>query len=219
MKIFIVEDEKFLRNYMERFLKLKGYQVISFQDAESFFNEAIPNKDDCVILDINLPGKNGFDIIDQLNARNCGIHVIFISALKDVEQIVRAFKSGGSDYIKKPFELEELLVRIERLCLPSSPTKHIKICKKYFYNTNTRQLENNSQPIYLPSIQSQLLELFINNNNLLLTFDYLLNTIWWERSISHSTVSSHIQRLKKNIPCLNIKNIRGEGYMIMLESE
>ncbi|MDX1296316.1 MAG: response regulator transcription factor [Sulfurimonadaceae bacterium] len=215
MKIFVLEDETFLRNYICKFLVMKGYNVESYEDAESFLKHAAPMQNDCLVLDINLPGKSGFETLSILNERFQELHVIFISAITEVAEIAKAFKAGAHDYLKKPFELEELAIRITNLVKGFEPQgNEIPVCGHIVYNKQHDCFTQNGQDLMLTRVQFRLLKEFVTNPDRLLTFDYLLNTIWWEKSVSHATLSAHVNALKKQLPALQITNVRGSGYIM-----
>lgn len=122
MKILLLEDELMLNNAISEYLKNIGHMVDSFTDGQQVV-ENINSSYDLLILDINVPKKDGFEILDELNQKKIYIPTIFISALVDIEDITKAYDLGCREYIKKPFHLGELGIKINQI---------LKKTKKYF---------------------------------------------------------------------------------------
>jgi DNA-binding response OmpR family regulator len=126
MKILLLEDELMLNNSITEYLKDIGHMVESFTDGQDVLDN-VNNSYDLLILDINTPTKDGFEILTELNARKIYIPTIFISALIDIEDITKAYDLGCREYIKKPFHLGELGIKINQILKKEqSNTSHIR---------------------------------------------------------------------------------------------
>lgn len=217
MKIVLLEDEEALRKNMHKYLTLKGYEVEAYGDGDTLLDRSHWGDIGCLVLDINVPGSSGFEVLETLKSTDIAMPVIFISANKECSDIARAFDYGGCDYIKKPFELAELELRI-RLRTREWKQEHdesaVIICDTYRYDTSKRQLFKSDEYIPLSPVISKLLSVFVQHGSALLSFDMLEELVWDGKAISRTTISSHIKELRRIIPCITIRNIRGEGYIL-----
>ena len=213
MKILLMEDELHLRNNIKKFLTIKGHEVDDFENGEQLLQNADPNDYDCMILDINTPEINGFEVLEYIRNNDISTPALFISALTDVQKVLKAFELGAEDYLKKPFDLEELEVRMLRINPKKLIDSQIKIDEIFKYDLENRVLLKNDVPCKLSSTQKRFLYLLIKNQNKLVTFEMLIDYVWDSKEISHSTILSTMRDLKKTLPDSPIKNVKGEGYI------
>lgn len=215
MKILLMEDELQLRKNIEKFLRLKGHHVDAFENGEQVIQETNPNDYDCMILDINTPEVDGFELLEYIRGNDVRTPAIFISALTDVNKVLTAFQLGAGDYLKKPFELAELEIRMLRL-VPTQNGGHIHIDDRHSYDFDQRQLICGGKPCKLSITQKKILFLLMRHQNSLVTFDMMNDYVWDGKEISHNTILSTMRDLKKRLPENLIQNIKGEGYMVSL---
>lgn len=213
MKIILLEDELHLRQNIKKFLTLKGHQVDDFENGELLLDNANPSDYDCMILDINTPQIDGFEVLEYIRNNQVTTPALFISALTDVKKVLKAFELGAEDYLKKPFDLEELEVRMLRICAKSSSASYIKIDENFYYDLANRTLLKDNTPCKLSSTQKKFLYLLIKNQNNLVTFGMIKDYVWDDKEISHGTILSTMRDIKKVIPKSMIKNVKGEGYI------
>ena len=218
MKVMVLEDDAVLRSYIEKYLNLKGVEVRGFASGDAMLEEDGLAEADCIVLDINLPGINGFEVMEYLRDREIDTPVIFISALKEVEEVARAFSLGGSDYMKKPFDLAELELRIRHRSRQSLRQERQTLCRGCEYDLAERKLFRDGEEVHLSPLPGRLLYHLVRNAGRLLTFETLIERVWQGKEVGNATVSSHIKELRKTVPCISIRNIRGEGYSLSLES-
>ena len=114
-KVLYVEDEIFLAKIVSETLQSRGYEVIMESDGGKVISRFEASKPDVCVLDVMLPNKDGFTIADEIRDRNADVPIIFLTAKSNVSDVVNGFKTGGNDYIRKPFSMEELIVRIENV--------------------------------------------------------------------------------------------------------
>ena len=215
MKILLMEDELQLRKNIEKFLHFKGYHVDAFENGEQVIKGTNPNDYDCMILDINTPEIDGFELLEYIRGNDIRTPAIFISALTDVDKVLTAFQLGAGDYLKKPFELAELEIRMLRL-IPIKNGEHIPIDDRHSYDFEQRQLICNGKACKLSITQKKILYLLMRHQNTLVTFDMMNDYVWDGKEISHNTILSTMRDLKKKIPDNLIQNIKGEGYTVSL---
>ncbi|MGE4418664.1 MAG: response regulator transcription factor [Sulfurimonas sp.] len=218
MKILLMEDELHLRQNIKKFLAIKGYEVDDFENGEELLKYANPHDYDCMILDVNTPEIDGFEVLAYIRENDISTPALFISALTDVEKVLKAFELGAADYLKKPFDLAELEVRMLRTNPKKSINSYIRLDENFSYNLQNRTLLKNEIPSKLSSIQKKFLYLLIKNQNKLVTFDMLIDYVWEGKEISHSTILSTTRDLKKILPDSFIQNVKGEGYIGVISS-
>ncbi|EDM23775.1 response regulator transcription factor [Caminibacter mediatlanticus TB-2] len=215
MKIVLIEDEFALNEIITEFLENEGYIVKSFFDGKEAYEYLSKNSYDIVILDIHLPNIDGFSILETLQNKKIFPPVIFISAMNSIEHITKAYKLGCFDYIKKPFYLEELLFKIEKLSnfINNKDKKFIKITKNYKFSVEDNELIFKDETIPLTQIHRNIIKLLAINKNKTVTFDLLREEIW-NGKVDNSIIRAEISRLKKLLKEDFIQNIRGVGYII-----
>ncbi len=214
MKILLLEDELMLNNAICEYLKNIGHIVESFTDGQDVLDE-VDNSYDLLILDINVPSKDGFEILSDLNSRKIYIPTIYISALIDIEDISKAYDLGCREYIKKPFHLEELGIKINQILKKDqNNTSHIKFSENYSYSKEKQTLYFNSEPQSLTKKQLEIIHILALNINMIVDFERFRVDIWDGENIDNPTIRAEISRLKKSIKEDFIKNIRGLGYKI-----
>lgn len=211
-KILIVEDERNISKLIQDTVSLANYEFDCSFDGEDALEKINENTYDLILLDIMLPKLDGFQIVEQME--NKDIPIIFLSAKNDVSTIVKGLKSGGKDYITKPFEPLELLARIE-LRMENKREKEYNF-KNIKINENTRTVYKNEQIIYLAPKEYELFILLIKNQNRVLTRDEILNKVWdINAQIETRTVDYHIQQLRKKLDLKeNIVTVNKIGYIL-----
>lgn len=218
MKILLMEDELHLRQNIKKFLTIKGYKVDDFENGEQLLKYANPHDYDCMILDVNTPEIDGFEVLAYIRENDISTPTLFISALTDVEKVLKAFELGAADYLKKPFDLAELEARMLRTNPKKSINSYVQLDENFSYDLQNRTLLKNEIPSKLSSIQKKFLYLLIKNQNKLVTFDMLRDYVWDGKEISHGTILSTTRDLKKTLPDSFIQNVKGEGYVGVIQS-
>lgn len=146
MKILLLEDEIMLNNAISEYLKDIGHMVESYTNGEDVIDN-VDSSFDLLVLDINVPKKDGFEILQELNSKKIYIPTIYISALLDIEDITKAYDLGCREYIKKPFHLEELGIKINQILKKDqSNTTHIRFSENYSYSKTEKTLYFNGEP-------------------------------------------------------------------------
>lgn len=212
MKITLIEDEYALRNNLNDFLSLHSYEIESFGNGNKMLDLCRFNSD-LYILDINVPGANGFEVIEWITRNDPGKPVIFMSAYTDIESITRAYHLGCSDYLKKPFELMELLLRIQKL-LSISNDDEIQITPNHTFDLVSKQLFEDGNIVNLTKNQRNILYLLTKHRNNVITYEMFVEYIWEDKFIKFNTIASHIREIRSAVKGLIIRNIRGEGYIL-----
>lgn len=214
MKILLLEDELMLNNAISEYLRDIGHMVEGFGDGQDVLDN-IANKYDLLILDINVPTVDGFEVLKELNNRKIHIPTIFISALVDIEDITKAYSLGCREYLKKPFHLGELAIKINQILKKEqNNTSHIRFSENYSYSKDKQTLYFNGEPQNLTKKQLEIIHILALNINMIVDFERFRVDVWDAENIDNPTIRAEISRLKKALKEDFIKNIRGLGYKI-----
>jgi len=228
-KLLYVEDEPFLAQIVTDGLTSSGYEVIRAADGEkglAAFKKHLP---DICVLDIMLPEKDGYAVAEEIRGLNPSTPIIFLSARTLPEDVVKGFNIGGNDYLKKPFSIDELLVRIQSLLTRFSGvnSSSAKASTYLFGNcaldTLTQNLKTSKGMYHLSFKESSLLELLIMNQNSILERQVALNKIWGDDSFyntrSMDVFMAHLRKLLKDETDLQIISIRSLGYKLIVNAD
>ena len=214
MKGLLLEDEKLLNDNITEFLELKGLIVESYSNGSELLNRS--NFDvDMAILDINVPGANGYEVIEWIKRVDSEIPTIFMTAYTDIESIEKAYDLGCSDYLKKPFDLIELWLRVQHLVESIQPSK-VGLGEAVVFDMESEQLYDSDKIQKLTKIQRTILKVLISHKNTLVTYEILMNDVWDGNYIKVNTIASHVKEIRKFLPTQTIESIRAEGYRLQI---
>lgn len=225
MRILIAEDEKKLAGFIQQGLSQAGYLTEVCNDGSEALEMAVKNDFDLILLDLMLPGINGFDFLKNLRAFGAETPVIIISAIADSRQVVQGLDLGAVDYVRKPFEWDELLARIRTVNRFSGSKGHQKIrIGDLEIDIPSRKVKRGSTEIELTSKEFVLLEYLMRNANLVLTKNQLLENAWNMNFDPESNiVEVYMHQLRKKIDKgfdqQLIKTVIGAGYMLKGEKQ
>lgn len=220
-KIVIVEDEEDLLELLEYNLSKEGFDTIGFLDTKAVAQILEEEDIDLLIMDRNLAGAEGSEFVASLRKNGVSTPVIFLSAKNSNENIEEGFLSGGDDYITKPFNMNELLLRVKAVLrrttkkVNEGQLRH----RDLLLDRSSRTLSVNGESVDVTKREFDLLCEFILNKNSVLDRDYLLENVWGDSEVyQYKTVNVAINRLKEKIdPNKNkeyIQTIRGVGYKL-----
>ncbi len=215
MKILLLEDDPILSEIIEEFLCEHGYHVTLFYDGQEALDALFVDKFDILVLDINVPSLSGFELLKALKEAGIITPTIFITSLSQINDVKKGFALGAEDYLKKPFELEELLVRIERTKKLHNieQNKTIKLSDTMTYEPFNNTLFSASENFQLRKKEAQLLDYFLSQQNRLLSFEEIIEEVWrFDEVPTHATVRTYIKNLRSYGLEANIENIKGVGY-------
>ncbi|MEA1982148.1 MAG: response regulator transcription factor [Campylobacterota bacterium] len=215
MKILLMEDDAVLSDILLDFLS-ESWSVDYAYDSKEVFKHLESNKYDLFIFDINVAGKNGLELLEELRSYKEMTPTIFITAYTDTAYLKRAFDLGAHDYIKKPFELEELHARIEntKRLFSIDTQEKITISPTLTFFPTRKELKKKGIKLSLGAKDSQLLSYFLNNQKRLLSSEEIIQNVWDYHSMpSDATLRSHIRTLRDIIGKEKITTVRGMGYI------
>ena len=220
-KVFYVEDEVFLARIVKESLESRGFDVVMESDGAKALEVFKKTQPEICVLDIMLPNKDGFEIADEIREINEEIPIIFLTAKTQTEDVVKGFKLGGNDYVRKPFSMEELIVRIQNLLRlrkeePRKITSDAVTIGKYNFQLNRQVLSNGKEDRKLSFRESELLKLLYENRDKIIDRKDILNLLWGNDSFFNSrNLDVYITKLRsylKEDPSLEIITIKGIGY-------
>jgi len=214
IKILIVDDEKPINDLIEMNLSEAGYNCTCVYDGISACDILESERFDLVLLDIMLPGANGYEVLDYIKPLN--IPVIFLTAKGTTEDKVKGLKLGADDYLTKPFEIVELLARVESILRRAGKTQTEIEVDDIIIDTRSRSVRRGSREIALTMKEFELLLLFARNKNIALFRETLYENVWGSDFMGDSiTVDLHVQRLRKKLHWEDkIKAIYKVGYRL-----
>ncbi len=210
MKILLLEDDKLYNETLKEFLEDEGFIVDSVLDPLSAYDLAYQNCYDLYIFDINLPFEDGIKALKSLRDGEDFTPTIFITSRDDKESLIKGLKVGADDYLKKPIDLDELLIRIEVILRRYKKQNIIKI-GNYKLDTDKKKLYLNNKEQNLTAAPFELLLYFIKNQNRVITYDEIYNNVWQDK-VTYATLRVYISTLKHYFSDA-IQNIRGVGYI------
>lgn len=198
IRILIAEDEEPIANLLQKNLSRAGYDCIWAPDGQKAADLMEREGIDLVLLDVMLPGINGYELMEY--ARELMIPVIFLTALGTTKDKVKGLKMGADDYLTKPFEIVELLARVEAVLRRYHKTENRFQVFDILIDTASRQVTRNGEAIPLTMKEFDLLLLLVRNRNIALYRETIYENVWGGEYMGQSrTVDLHIQRLKKKL--------------------
>ncbi|MBO9131330.1 response regulator transcription factor [Bacillus sp. 165] len=225
MKLLIIEDDKNLSETIRETTEDLFETEQAFDGEEGLFL-AEQNIFDVIILDIMMPGMNGYEVLKELRKINIETPVIMLTAKDGIDDKIQGFKVGADDYMVKPFHREELLLRLEALVRRAGGNlkENILSFKELKLNLKNKTAEVHGESVKLNGKQFDLLEYLINNKNTILTKEQIFDRIWgFESDTSTTVVEVYASNLRKSLKKYGydnyIKTFRGLGYMLSEESE
>ena len=213
--ILLLEDDLQLSDTVKQFLELKGYEVTCAYDGLQAQDLAFEKHIDLMLLDVKVPHLNGFEFLKSLREEGKEIPAIFITSLNAVEDVEKGFEVGCDDYIRKPFALKELLVRVESLLKRSfgSYDEKIALGKDLVFDTKELMLTRGNQRVPLKTKELKLLALFLQHQNELVNYDTINAALWdFDEEPSSGSLRTYIKTLRSAIGKESIETIKNIGY-------
>lgn len=218
LKVLVVEDETAIAELIQIQLAKAGYQCTCTYDGEQGADALEKENFDLVILDIMMPKVNGYELMEYIRPMN--IPVIFLTAKDTVKDKIKGLKMGADDYMVKPFDMEELLARVEAVFRRYGKSRDTYVFRDVTIHLRSRQVMKNGVSISLTPKEFELLVVLIQNKNLLLYREDLFEKVWETEYAGDSrTLDLHIQRLRKKLDWKEeIKTVFRMGYMLVESS-
>lgn len=215
MKILLLEDEYSLRISIKEFLEDIGHVVIGFSDGLEAYDAIFEERFDILLLDVNVPTLSGFDLLQNMRKENKKIPTIFLTSMVDIAYLKEGYKRGCCDYIRKPFDLQELELRIEQAYAGFylDDSSKIPLGSDIFYDMSKSKLTLKDEEIILRKVEKDLLEVLIKNKNSIVSTQMFQDEVWGEY-VEPATIRVQLNNLRQKLPENIIQNRRGLGYII-----
>ncbi len=216
MNILVLEDEFALRQSIVEFLEDLGYQTDAYADGNDAMDAVFKRRYDLLLLDVKVPGINGFEFLKSLRSADILTPALFVTSLTEVDNLAEGYDAGCCDYIKKPFDLGELQLRVEhalkRECMQTEE-KLIKLNETYAYDTKSFMLIEEGSAIELAKTEKRILETLIKSRGSVVTIEQFQDAVWGEY-VDPANIRVQINKLRKKLKTELIINVRGLGYKI-----
>lgn len=216
-QILLVEDDETLSELISEYLSEQGYDVTVRADAKAALDTAYERNFDILILDVKLPKGDGFSLLRELRRLGDDTPAIFTTSLNALQDLEIGYKSGCDDYLKKPYELKELLLRIQILLkrkFSHVNDEFIELNGGYKFYPSSKTLRQNGQIVNLSNKESELLALFLENKNALLSKEAIFEKIWnYGEEPSELSLRVYVKNLRRILGKDAIINRRGDGYI------
>jgi len=220
-KILLAEDEPSLGQIIKESLESRSYRVVLCRDGKEALESYYKEKPDLLVLDVMMPKKDGFTLAREIRMQDAGTPIIFLTAKSQTRDVIEGFSTGGNDYLKKPFSMEELIVRIENLLqVKSNATEQSEISiSDYSFNFKKQTLKfRDEKPLALTNREAHLLFHLNNNKNNILDRSVILKKLWGNDDFfSGRSMDVFITKLRKKLKKdenIKIINVRGYGYKL-----
>jgi len=227
-KVLYIEDEKHLGQIVKETLEKQGYQLVWETDGAQVMKHLHgPFNPDICVLDIMLPHLDGYELCRQMKALKPDLPVIFLTAKTETADLVRGFEAGGTDYIRKPFSMEELMVRIENQLLltngdtssPGLPDEEIQL-GNYIYHPGRYELVSPEETYMLSHRDSEILTQLASSVNRVIDRKQILMAVWGDDSFFNSrNLDVYIRKIReyfKHDPGIRIQTLKGKGYLFLV---
>jgi len=211
MKILLLEDNKRLNETITKRLSAKGYKVFSFLDGQDAY-AAIDEGYTCFVLDINVPSIDGIELLKKIREYNTNTPIIIISSTVELDIIKDAYKFGCNDYLKKPFFIDELEIKIEKLC--NFDRDRVEIYEDCIFYFKDSALEVGGIRDHLSKKERLLLNLFLVQRGKVVSFDTIQAIVWEGNFASIDSIRSLVRRVRKKIPIDCIETTVDVGYLL-----
>ena len=222
MKLLLLEDDYNYNESIKEYLEFLGYEVDAFFDGESALDAIMQKTYYLFLLDVKVPKLNGHELIKYIKEAKITTPIIIITSLVDIDNIAIGYELGCNDYLKKPFELKELELRVKELIKKHYQTGNegvFKLACGLCFNFETGEIKKDDQTIILSSKEQELVRFLIRRKNTFCDIETLRENVWKGKEISYADIRMYIRkiRLKVGVEAF-IKSSRGLGYKIDVDA-
>lgn len=217
MHILLIEDQQKIAQNIKTYLELEHYVVTVAYDGREGFEKAMTQEIDLLILDINLPGLDGYVICSMLRQQKKNMPILMLTARDAHQEVVHGLNLGADDYLTKPFDMEELLARVRALLRRGGGERQSTLSTGTIsVDPNTKAVTRAGKPVQLSPKEYALLEFLLRNKGIVQERPRIIEHVWGARDdlLFSQTVDVHIAYLRRKLGKSSIETVPGKGYMI-----
>jgi len=220
-KLLLLEDDLTLNETIVEYFEELGYDMVSVYDGDEAFEKIYENNFDLFLLDVNVPFQNGFELLNNVRAQGVKTPAIFITSLNSMDSLEEGYESGCDDYIRKPFALKELHLRVQTILSRSFHhvnEEKLKINDDIYYDTNTNTLYIDNVQCNIKNKEAKLLKFFLQNKDQIVTHERIYAALWeYDEDASENALRTYIKNIRKIIGKEKIVSIKKLGYRFTSE--
>ncbi|MGV9310974.1 response regulator transcription factor [Streptomyces sp. NPDC003691] len=216
-RILIVEDEERIASFVEKGLRANGFTTSVVHDGDAAYDYAVTGGFDLVILDIGLPGRDGFTVLRQLREAQVTVPVIVLTARDSVRDTVAGLEGGADDWMTKPFRFEELLARVRLRLRTAARAPEVTVLRngELTLDLRTRRARSGERMVDLTAREFVLLELFLRHPGQVLSREQILSHVWgYDFDPGSNIVDVYVRALRKKLGADRVETVRGMGYRL-----
>jgi two-component system response regulator QseB len=214
MKILLLEDDEFICKSIQSYFNLDGNKVDYFHNGEDLLENAILSNYDIFLFDINTPKKNGFETLKEIRNRGIKTPTIYLTAQNDIKHVKEAYSLGCADYIRKPFILDEVELRINQILHENNDSQNVKVSENYQFDLATMQLFYKEEIVDLKIHEQNLLYILVKNIGTILQPSVIKDYVWDDKYVCDNTLRTKIKTIRSKLKENFIGNVRNAGYKI-----
>ncbi len=219
LRLLIMEDDLLICDIMSEFLSGCGYEVVCVNDGSQAIDKAYEENFDAFIFDVKVPMINGFDVLKTLRSANKKTPAIFVTSLAGIADLSKGYDAGCDDYIKKPFELKELQLRLQKLIQKSFSLNNsdtIMLNDEWSFEPNNGKLFSGERELFLTKKETKLLNMLISHKGKMVSNEQIIANVWnYDDEATEENLRTHIKKLRKILGKDFIQNVRKQGYLIV----
>ncbi|MFF0448433.1 response regulator transcription factor [Streptomyces sp. NPDC004609] len=216
-RILIVEDEERIASFVEKGLRANGFTTTVVADGDAAYDYAMTGGFDLVVLDIGLPGRDGFTVLRQLREAQVSVPVIVLTARDSVRDTVAGLEGGADDWMTKPFRFEELLARVRLRLRTAARAPEVTVLRngELTLDLRTRRARSGERTVDLTAREFVLLELFLRHPGQVLSREQILSHVWgYDFDPGSNIVDVYVRALRKKLGADRVETVRGMGYRL-----
>ena len=213
MKILLLEDDALIAEQIKEYFELFDHKVEHYEDGLSLIENSNPQSFDIMLLDINTPGLSGMEVLKEFRELSIDTPAIFVTAMSDIDHLKEAYSIGCNDYVRKPFDIEELELRIEQL-VKEKHAEHIILSEHYTFDMKEEKLYHKNVEVHLNEKERSLIYLLLKHRASTVSKEMIKTYVWNDQDVCDNTLRTKIKKLRDKLDENFIQSLRGAGYKI-----
>ncbi len=213
MKLLLLEDDLLIAEQIKAYFELFDYKVDHYENGLTLIEDTNPKSYDIMLLDINTPGLSGLEVLKEFRELSIDTPAIFVTAMSDIEHLKEAYGIGCNDYVRKPFDIEELELRIEKL-VAQNQSKEIVLSEHYTFDMKEEKLYYRKTEVHLNEKERSLLFLLLKHRGNTVSKEMIKTYVWDDQDVCDNTLRTKIKKLRDKLDENFIQSLRGTGYKI-----